>query len=557
MTLNEIALHYKTDKSSLFHNYTEKYEKYFSPLRNEPLKILEIGIQNGYSLKTWNDYFPNAHIFGIDIVDCRHMDEGRIKTLQGSQTDTLFLEKINNLFGPFDIIIDDGSHYNNDMRISFDCLFPLLKQGGLYVVEDLHCCYWKDFANGTSTFIDRLKELMDAVNGNGKCGLADLANINDDIYYQKRTRGEMDWWEKNIEFIHLYRSIVFIKKNTFGTIGEMPEKRRNTYSLVFKVRNFIKRILKSMFPEKKEQASHLTAKVTTELSSDIKNTYRLENKIYDCFIFFNELDLLEIRFNILDAYVDYFVVVEATETFSGKPKPLYFKENKERFKKWEHKIIYYETKDTPQNYQELEARLRTETDPVMRSVISDCLTSDNIPKEQPHWLREFYQREILKKVLSNLNDNDICYLSDLDEIWNPHANIDYREDAVFKLKQDVYAYYLNNKSNEVWAGTVVTKYKNIKESCLNHLRGNKKTKYTYIENGGWHFTNQGGASKIKEKLESYGHQEFNTDKIKDTIEKRMADNKDFIGRNFKFRVDESTLPNYLLTNRKNYSKLFK
>ncbi len=222
MTLDEIASKYKTDKGSNLHNYTEKYDMYFSRLRNEPIKILEIGIQNGYSLKTWKEYFPNAQIFGIDIVDCAHMDEERIKTLKGSQTDIKFLQKINESHGPFDIIIDDGSHYSSDMTISFDTLFPLLKPDGLYVVEDLHCVYWPQFMDGGRSFMRRLSRLMNSVNGRGRWGLSEIKNESRDEFYEKRKNGEPDWWDRAVEYVHLYRSIVFVKKYE-GASMENPQ----------------------------------------------------------------------------------------------------------------------------------------------------------------------------------------------------------------------------------------------------------------------------------------------------------------------------------------------
>jgi len=211
MSINEICLKYKTDKSSNFHNYAEKYEQYFSKIKDEKLKILEIGIQNGYSLKTWEEYFPNSEVYGIDIVDCSHLDSNRIKTFICNQVDLDGLNTINENHGPFDIIIDDGSHVSGHMSTTFNYLFPLLKPNGLYVVEDLHCCYWPNFSVETD-FMDRMKSLLDVVNGNGKCGLADIKNLETDNYYQNKTRGEMDWWEMNVEYIHLYRSIIFIKK---------------------------------------------------------------------------------------------------------------------------------------------------------------------------------------------------------------------------------------------------------------------------------------------------------------------------------------------------------
>jgi demethylmacrocin O-methyltransferase len=211
MTLDEIAIEVGTDKASNLHNYTEKYDSHFSKIRNQELKILEIGIQNGFSLKMWKKYFENSEIFGIDTAECSRFKEDRITPLLGSQNDIEFLSKVNSEYGPFDIIIDDGSHFNDDMKKSFDFLFTLLKDGGIYVVEDLHCCYWPNFTSNTA-FMDRLKELLDYTNSNGKCGLADIKNLESDGFYQNRTLGEMSYWDQVVESVHLYRSIVFIKK---------------------------------------------------------------------------------------------------------------------------------------------------------------------------------------------------------------------------------------------------------------------------------------------------------------------------------------------------------
>lgn len=293
--------------------------------------------------------------------------------------------------------------------------------------------------------------------------------------------------------------------------------------------------------EKKRRKTWLTK---IELSE-----YRKKIKIFDIFIFFNELELLEIRLNILGNYVDYFVIVEATKTFTGKPKPLYFKENKDRFKKWERKIIHHVTTDTPE----------TNTDKKCDQKILELANSNSaVPKGQVHWLREFYQKEMMKKPLESIcSDSDICYVSDIDEIWNPEIFIDYSREDVYKYKQKVYAYYLNNRSNEAWAGTYATKYKNIKNNSVNDLDSEAKTKYTYINNGGWHFTNMGGLERVIKKLESYGHQEFNNSKIKSELEKKINENKDFVGRYFKFWVEEKDLPQYLLKNKEKYKGFFK
>ncbi len=290
--------------------------------------------------------------------------------------------------------------------------------------------------------------------------------------------------------------------------------------------------------------------------------YRKKIRIYDAFYFFNELEVLEIRLNIFDPYVDYFVIVEAAETFSGLPKKLVFEENKERFNKFEKKIIYYVTKDTPADEDDLRKRLYDKKLSALdREITLNALTSDNIPKGEAHWLKEFYQKESLKKALVHLSDNDFCFVSDVDEMWNPEAKIDYSKNDLFKYKQVAYYYYLNNRSNDNWTtgwtGTVATKYKNIKHSCLNHLRTHTKNKYTVINNGGWHFTFQGGAERMKKKLESYGHQEFNTHEIKSQLENALLENRDYRGRNLKFWLDESELPDYVIENKTKYSHLFR
>lgn len=270
--------------------------------------------------------------------------------------------------------------------------------------------------------------------------------------------------------------------------------------------------------------------------------YRKKIKIYDVFTYNGEADILEIRLNILKDYVDQFVIVEAPTTFSGLKKPLYFEEQKERFVPFLHKIKYFIINDYP-NDQEL---------------LKLADSSFNVPKNGPeHWRREFYQKESIRKALTHLNNDDICFIGDVDEIWNPEVLIDYRKDDIFKLKQEVYAYYLNNKSSEPWAGTIVTKYKNIKNSCLNHLRAKGKTKYVYIENGGWHFTSMGGIDEVRRKLnDSYTKDSYNTKEVQENLKKRFGE-KDYMGRNFKFLVEEKNLPKYILNNKNKYKELFK
>lgn len=300
------------------------------------------------------------------------------------------------------------------------------------------------------------------------------------------------------------------------------------------------------------------------LSKEEIASYRKKIKIYDIFTFFNELDLLEIRFNILEPYVDYFIIVEATETFSGYPKILYYEQNKERFKKWHNKIIHYVIDDIPKNEDDLRSRLykNKNLSYLNKQIIKDSLTIGNIGNGVARWFNEFYQKEMIKMPLVNLKDDDICYVSDLDEIWNPDLIIDYSKDSIFKPEQIGYQYFLNNRSNEDWhgwTGTIATKYKNIKYSCLNHLRTHRKmkNKYVFLKNGGWHFSFLGGYEGAKKKIEGYKHFWYEPQETLKNLQARVLNNQDYKGRSIKLWKDEDGLPGYILNNKEKYNKLLK
>lgn len=256
--------------------------------------------------------------------------------------------------------------------------------------------------------------------------------------------------------------------------------------------------------------------------------------IYDIFTFFYELDLLEIRLNILDPYVDKFVIIEANETFMGESKPLYFKENKERFSKWQNKIIHYVIDDFPNDIE----------------LLNMAKASPNVGSGEHFWVREFYQKESIKKSLIGLDDEDICYVGDLDEIWRPNLPIDFSKDQMFRPRQTSYLYYLNNRTNgvDLWTGTIVTQYKNIKNACLNHLRNRHGNQYTIIENGGWHFEAFGGIYGAKTKMFVGKHVDYYRPYLIANIEQIQSMNLDYKGRNLTIWKDDSDLPQYVYDN---------
>lgn len=257
-------------------------------------------------------------------------------------------------------------------------------------------------------------------------------------------------------------------------------------------------------------------------------------KTYDLFSFSGEYDTLEIRFALLDQYVDKFVICESMETFSGRVKPLYWVErNKDRFEEWEDKVIYI----VPKYGEDEEIMTLMENRPYV---------------DLEPFRRAFYQKESLRTALKACLDEDIIYYGDVDEVWKPQQV----DDKVHKLRQLAYSYYLNNRSPEDWRGTIVTKYKNLKEGSLNDMRANP-VEADIINDAGWHWTNLGGLKAVLKKLESYDHQEANIPWVRDGLEERMDSNVDFLGRGFQFWIDESELPQYLLDNKERYRKLWK
>ena len=260
------------------------------------------------------------------------------------------------------------------------------------------------------------------------------------------------------------------------------------------------------------------------------------SKIYDIFTFNNELEMLDIRLNILNDYVDYFIIVEATETFSGIPKPLYYDLNKELFSKYKDKIIHYVIKDIPNGFSDSNCD---------QEALTLACNSDNVTRESLVWLKEFYQKELIKKAMVNLNDDDICYVSDVDEIWNYNLNFEIKDGIYKPMINLCYINYLNVRTDEDWTfftGPIVTRYKNIKNECLNHLRTQRKMTevYDYIEDGGWHFNALGG---IQKKINDFKHPVYTNSYMQN--------------RESNSRIDESELPEYIIKNKEKYKNLFK
>ncbi len=166
--LGEIFLSNKGDLIHKWVHYLPIYEKLFFPFVGTAVRFLEIGVLKGGSLKMWREYFgQKASIFGIDIDPCCEAYDGKYGHVRiGSQTDPEFLRRVVSEIGGIDIVLDDGSHVASHQKLSFNILFPLLSEGGLYLIEDLHTAYWPGYGGGlkrNGTAIEFLKGKVDEI----------------------------------------------------------------------------------------------------------------------------------------------------------------------------------------------------------------------------------------------------------------------------------------------------------------------------------------------------------------------------------------------------------
>lgn len=211
-SLNELAVKWGTDKRAGIHNYTKWYEAMWGAQRLEPVKFLEIGVQTGASIRMWEEFFPNGKIVGLDIDPrCKVLESRRVSIVIGSQDDPAIRDQLTALHPKgFDIIVDDGSHVSEHMEKSFDLYFPsLLKPGGTYVIEDLHCSYRPGYQGNTPlTIMNWLKQRLDDLNLNGSSGVGDY-QVSEDYVANLRP---LNSYEKEIESMMFVRCMAVITK---------------------------------------------------------------------------------------------------------------------------------------------------------------------------------------------------------------------------------------------------------------------------------------------------------------------------------------------------------
>jgi len=218
MDLDRLAVECGSDKYSDVHKYTPTYARIWQHLRGEPITLLEIGVLGGASLRMWEQYFPNAKIHGIDIDPaCNYCDRVRSTVWIGDQCDAGFLDMVAESIGPIDIVIDDGGHRTPDQLISLNVLWPHVRPGGWYAIEDLGACYSKRFGGALrkfNTIVGRTKRLLDEMNA----GCARPEYLYDPSVDQPFPRSVM---ADELAAIHYYgQLVVFEKKQEIEANGK-------------------------------------------------------------------------------------------------------------------------------------------------------------------------------------------------------------------------------------------------------------------------------------------------------------------------------------------------
>ena len=296
-------------------------------------------------------------------------------------------------------------------------------------------------------------------------------------------------------------------------------------------------------------------------------------KIYDCFLFFNELDLLELRLNILNEVVDYFVIVESAITFQGQDKEFIFEKNKGRYASFENKIIYFKVEKYEFDFANLPYinSPESEDEIVLNKIfryIDDCKLFDK--KTQFWWGNDFFQRECIWRALVAVKPakDDLIIISDVDEIPNPKTIVKISNEilpgSLFSLRQHEFCYYLNYYHNSEWIGTCCFLYASFVDVSLNSIRfctkRNEGLFPQIISNGGWHFTSIGSVETIKIKIQSWGHKEFNNESTLGSVEYNVKYGYDIFrkpgfGRLICLPIEYGKLPEYLVTNIGMFEKL--
>ncbi len=287
-------------------------------------------------------------------------------------------------------------------------------------------------------------------------------------------------------------------------------------------------------------------------------------KIFDCFMYFDEDVVLDVRLNFLDKFVDKFIIIESEYNHKGEKRTPLF--NIDKFKKFKHKIKYILTNDIPSGIEEIK-KSDDENEVYSKSIFNA-------------WKRENLQRNQITKGLSDANKEDWVIISDLDEIPNlKKIDLKNTNDTFIFFKQDMMYYKFNLKlENYTWIGSKACKMKNLESpQWIRDIKDKKyhwwrldtyfsKKKYRnilFIENGGWHFSYLKSPKGIEKKLQSYLHHvDYDLNPLGENGIEEMINNKKaiynlkadqrenkFDGSNKLSKININSLPSYILENK--------
>lgn len=206
-SLKDLAYHYGTDKKHTRHNFVSIYDPLFTPFRHDKIKFLEIGIYLCRSHNMWVDWFTNATIYGIDIIDRRRKyEKPRLILDVVDQSNREQLSKYAEEKGPWKVIIDDGSHYNSHQKISFETLWDSVDPGGYYIIEDTHSSYWEHLIDSDETLMEYMFKITNEVS---------TAPHYKGYYSNPKVRQNTETltkYQEEIEFMTYHMGMIVIKK---------------------------------------------------------------------------------------------------------------------------------------------------------------------------------------------------------------------------------------------------------------------------------------------------------------------------------------------------------
>lgn len=241
--MSQLQKYFKNNTSNAihkWHHYFDIYDFWFKKYKDKPVVILEIGVYQGGSLNMWRDYFgKEAKIFAIDINPlCKQFETDNIKIFIGSQEDKEFLKYVKTQIPKLDILIDDGGHTMNQQIVSFEELYEHINDDGIYLCEDLHTSYWKNYGGGfknPNSFIEYSKKIIDYINA----------------WHSQEPQLKVNYFTKNIYAIHYYDSIIVLEKKTIippiiDMKGEIIIPIDNFPTPKLK-RSFLRRVIRKLF----------------------------------------------------------------------------------------------------------------------------------------------------------------------------------------------------------------------------------------------------------------------------------------------------------------------